>query len=81
MTDEEKEIIEKQIKKAQSAINKADCEVSKISVLLHKFGYLYNAEETSNEIIFVPCDENFDTLNAMDEHYNLDSLIKGKMND
>lgn len=77
MTDKEKKIIEKQIEKAQLAINKAECEVSKISVLLHKFGYLYNAEQASDEIIFVPCDENFDTLNAMDEHYYLDSLIKG----
>lgn len=76
MTDNEKKIIEKQINKANLAISKAECEVSKISVLLHKFGYLYNAEETDNEIIFVPCDENFDTLNAMDEHYYLDCLTK-----
>lgn len=76
MTPEEKEIIEKQIKKANLAICKAECEVSEISVLLHKFGYLYNAQEAGNEIIFVPCNKNFETLNDMDEQYYLDSLIK-----
>lgn len=78
MTPEEKEIIEKQIKRAELAKLKADKEVNTISVLLHRFGYLYNASEAGDEIVFVPCDENFETLNAKDEHYNLDSLIKGE---
>ncbi|MCQ2595106.1 MAG: hypothetical protein MJ196_07580 [Treponemataceae bacterium] len=30
-----------------------------------------------NEIVFVPCDEKFDTLNALDEKYRLDELVKG----
>lgn len=77
MTDEEKKIIEKQISVAQDCLSIANYEVDRISKLLHAFGYLYNAIETSNEIVFVPCDENFDTLNALDEKYCLDELVKG----
>ena len=77
MTDKEKKIIEKQIEKADKAISVATGEVDTISDLLHKFGYLYNAQEVSGEIIFVPCDENFVTLDAFDEKLYLDRLVKG----
>lgn len=77
MTDREKKIIEKQIAIANKFLSLATLEVNKVSNLLHKFGYLYNASETENEIIFVPCDENYDTLNAFDEKYSLDELVKG----
>lgn len=77
MTDKEKKIIEKQISVAQKWLSIATCEVDRISKLLHDFGYLYNAIETSNEIVFVPCDENFETLNALDEMYHFDELVKG----
>ncbi|MCQ2594798.1 MAG: hypothetical protein MJ196_05995 [Treponemataceae bacterium] len=81
MTEKEKKIIEKQISVAQDCLNIATCEVDRISKLLHAFGYLYNATEVSEGIVFVPCDENFETLNALDEKYNLDELVKGGRND
>ena len=76
MTEEQKRKVQKQIDKAKNMIIKANNEIDTISKILQEMGYMYDAVEANDEIIFIPIDKNKDIENAFDEHYILEDLRK-----
>lgn len=74
MTAKQIEQLKKQVEKVQRAYDKAGCEEEKLSRMLQRMGYNYNASFTNEEVIFIPCDENGDDGNVLDEKYYLEDL-------
>lgn len=74
MTAKQIELVNKQVEKTLKAYDKAGTEEEKLSKLLQRMGYNYNASFTNEEIIFIPCDENGEDGNVLDEKYHLEDL-------